>query len=105
LPEKMVEQITSPKSAWNYRSNQTLVAGSRVVSSLRHNRLNYSSSSALVIAIQLILTQCTSSGTTRWSVRSPPDATTVQQDRSRFTLHEGEFTAAQQLINFKFTKY
>jgi hypothetical protein len=44
------------------------------------NRLNYSSSSTLVIAIQLILTQRTSNGTTRWSVGSPPDATTVQQD-------------------------
>jgi hypothetical protein len=64
------------------------------------NRLNYSSSSALVIAIQPILTQCTSNGTTHWSVGSPPDATTVQQDQSRFTSHEGKFTVAQQLINF-----
>jgi hypothetical protein len=38
--------------------------------------------------------------TTHWSVGSPPDATTVQQDRSRFTSHEGEFTITQQLPNF-----
>jgi hypothetical protein len=50
--------------------------------------------------IQPILTQRTSNGTTHWSIGSPPDATTVQQDRSRFTSHEGEFTAAQLLINF-----
>jgi hypothetical protein len=56
------------------------------------NRLNYSGSSALVIAMQTILTQHTSNGTTHWSVGSPPDATTVQQDRSRFTSHKGEFT-------------
>jgi hypothetical protein len=64
------------------------------------NRLNYSGSSALVIAIQVILTQRTSDGTTHWSVGSPPDTTTVQQDRSRFTSHEGEFTITQQLTNF-----
>jgi hypothetical protein len=64
------------------------------------NRLNCSGSSALVIAMQPILTQRTSNGTTLWCVGSPPDATTVQQDRSRFTSHEGEFTVAQQLINF-----
>jgi hypothetical protein len=74
-------------------------------SKMWQNRLNYSGSSALVIAIQLILTQRTSNGTTHWSVGSPPDATTVQQDRSRFTSHEGEFTIAQQLINFQFTVY
>jgi hypothetical protein len=62
--------------------------------------LNYSSSSALVIAIQPILTQHTSNGTTHWSVRSPPDTTTIQQDRSRFTLHEGEFTITRYLTNF-----
>jgi hypothetical protein len=66
---------------------------------LWQNCLNYSDSSALVIAIQTILTQRTSNGTTHWSVGSPPDATMVQQDRSRFTSHEGEFTVAQQLIN------
>jgi hypothetical protein len=59
---------------------------------LWQNRLNYSGSSALVIAIQPILTQRTSNGTTHWTVGSPPDTTTVQQDRSRFTSHEGEFT-------------
>jgi hypothetical protein len=64
------------------------------------NRLNYSSSSALVIAIQLILTQRTSNGTTHWSVGSSPDTTTVQQDQSRFTSHEGEFTITHQLTNF-----
>jgi ribonuclease HI len=41
------------------------------------NRLNYSGSSALVIAILAILTQRTSNGTTHWSVGSPPDTTTV----------------------------
>jgi ribonuclease HI len=35
-----------------------------------------------------------------WSVGSPPDTTTVQQDRSRFTSHEGEFTITAQLLNF-----
>jgi hypothetical protein len=64
------------------------------------NRLNYSSSSALVIAIQPITTQRSSNGTTHWSVGSPPDTTTVQQDRSRFTAHEGEFTITVQLISF-----
>jgi hypothetical protein len=67
---------------------------------LWQNRPNYPGSSALAIAIQPILTQRTSNGTTHWSVGSPPDATTVQQDRSRFTSHEGEFTITQQLINF-----
>jgi hypothetical protein len=64
------------------------------------NRLNYSGSSALVIAIQTILTQHTSNGTIHLSIGSPPDTTTVQQDRSMFTLHEGEFTIAPQLTNF-----
>jgi hypothetical protein len=36
------------------------------------NRLNYSGSSVLVIAIRPILTQRTSNGTTHWSVGSPP---------------------------------
>jgi hypothetical protein len=44
---------------------------------LWQNRLNYSSSSALIIAIQPILTQRTSNGTIHWSVGSPPDTTTV----------------------------
>jgi hypothetical protein len=36
FPEKMVKQITSPKkSALNYRSNQTFIAESLVVSSPR----------------------------------------------------------------------
>jgi hypothetical protein len=64
------------------------------------NRLNYSGSSALVIAIQAILTQHTSNGTIHWSVGSPPDTITVQQDRSRFTSHEGKLTIAPQLTNF-----
>jgi hypothetical protein len=64
------------------------------------NHLNYSSSSALVIAIQAILTQRTANRTIHWSVGSPPDTTTVQQDRCRFTSHEVEFTIAQQLTNF-----
>jgi hypothetical protein len=34
IPKKIVKQITSPKSALNYRSNQTFIAESRVVSSL-----------------------------------------------------------------------
>jgi hypothetical protein len=62
--------------------------------------LNYSGLSALVIIIQAILTQHTSNGTTHWSVGSPPDSTTVTQDRGRFTSHEGEFTITQQLTNF-----
>jgi cytochrome c1 len=37
----------------------------------------------------------------RKSVGSPPDATTVQQDRSRFTSHEGEFTIAHNSSTFK----
>jgi hypothetical protein len=69
---------------------------------LWQNRLNYSGSSALVIAIQPILTQRTSNGITHWSVGSPPDTTTVQQDRSRFTSHErrvyNHITAHQLLI-------
>jgi hypothetical protein len=72
------------------------------------NRLNYSGSSALVIAVQPILTQRTSNGTIRWSVGSPPDTTTVQQDRSRFTSHEGEFynhSTAHQLFKLQKCKY
>jgi hypothetical protein len=34
--------------------------------------------------------QRTSNGTTHWSVGSPPDPTTVTQDRRRFTSHEDE---------------
>jgi hypothetical protein len=67
---------------------------------LWQNRLNYSDSSALVTAIQPIITHCTSNGTTHWSVGSLPDTTTVQQDQSRFTSHEGEFTTTAQFINF-----
>jgi hypothetical protein len=63
--------------------------------SMWQNRLNFSSSSALMIAIQLAITQRTSNGTIHWSVGSPPDTTMVQQDRSRFTSHEGEFTITE----------
>jgi hypothetical protein len=42
----------------------------------------------------------TSNGIIHWSVGSPPDTTTVQQDRSKFTSHEGEFTIIEKLINF-----
>jgi hypothetical protein len=45
---------------------------------LWQNRLNYSGSSALMIAAQLQSAQCTSHGTIPWSVASPPDTTTVQ---------------------------
>jgi hypothetical protein len=68
------------------------------------NCLNYSSSSALIITIQAIVTQCTSNGTTHWSVGSSLNTTTVQQNRSRFTSHEGEFTITPQLTNFSFTE-
>jgi hypothetical protein len=70
---------------------------------LWQNRLNYAGSSALVIVIQSMITQRTSNGTTHWSVGSPPETTMVQQDRNRFTSHEGEFTITVQLINFLFT--
>jgi hypothetical protein len=70
---------------------------------LCQNHLNYSGSSALMIAIQLILTERTSNGTIHWSVGSPPDSTTVQQDRSRFTSRKGKFTISVQLINFEYT--
>jgi hypothetical protein len=81
---------------WSLSARRKVAGGSPVWK----NRLNYFGSNALVIAIQPILTQRTSNGTTHWSVGSPPDATTVQQDRSKFTSHEGEFTIVQQLINF-----
>jgi hypothetical protein len=68
--------------------------------SVWQNCLNYSGSNALVIAIQAILTQRASNGTTYWSVESPPNTTTVQQDQNRFTSHEGEFTITPQLTNF-----
>jgi hypothetical protein len=48
--------------------------------SVWQNRLNYSGSSALITAIQPISFQCTSNGTTHWSIGSPPDTTMVQQD-------------------------
>jgi hypothetical protein len=75
-------------------------AEQRGAGQLWQNRLNYSGSSALVIVILPILTQRISNGTTHWSVGSPPDTTTVQQGRSRFTSHEGEYTITSQLISF-----
>jgi hypothetical protein len=66
--------------------------------SVWQNRLNYSGSSALMIAMQLSLIQRTSNGTIHWFAGSPPDTTTVQQYRGRFTSHEGEFTITEQLI-------
>jgi hypothetical protein len=85
-----------------FRAHQAILAATRApprpprtpptASTLWQNRLNYSGSSALMIAMQLALTQRTSNGTIHGSVRSPPDTTAVQQDRSRFTSYEGEFT-------------
>jgi hypothetical protein len=40
-----------------------------------------------------------------WSVGSPPDTTTVQQDRSRFTSHEGEFTSRNSSSTFNLQSY
>jgi hypothetical protein len=40
-----------------------------------------------------------------WSVGSPPDTTTVQQDRSRFTSHEGEFTSQNSSSTFNLQPY
>jgi hypothetical protein len=47
----------------------------------------------------------TSNGTILWSVGSPPDTTTVQQDRSRFTSHEGEFTSQNSSSTFNLQPY
>jgi hypothetical protein len=69
------------------------------------NRLNYSGSSALLIAVQPQSAQRTSNGTILWSVGSPPDTTTVQQDRSRFTSHEGEFTSRNSSSTFNLQPY
>jgi hypothetical protein len=57
---------------------------------LWQNRLNYSGSSAQTITIQATGSHRTSNRITHWSVGSPPDSTTVTQDRHRFTSHEGE---------------
>jgi hypothetical protein len=72
---------------------------------LWQNRLNYSGSSALMIAVQPQSAQRTSNGTIPWSVGSPPDSTTVQQDRSRFTSHEGEFTSQNSSSTFNLQSY
>jgi hypothetical protein len=57
---------------------------------LWQNRLNYFGSSMQTIAKQATDSRRTLNGTTHWSVGSPPDSTTVTQDRRRFTSHEGE---------------
>jgi hypothetical protein len=61
------------------------------------NRLNYTGSNTQVLSQGL---QRTSNGVTHWSVGSPSDTTTFEQDRCRFTSHEGEFTITAQLITF-----
>jgi hypothetical protein len=43
-----------------------------------------------VIARRATEAQRTSNGTTHWSVGSPPDSTTITQDRHRFTSLEDE---------------
>jgi hypothetical protein len=58
-----------------------------------------------MIAVQLQSAQRTSNGIIPWSVGSPPDTTTVQQDRSRFTLHEGEFTSQNSSSTFNLQPY
>jgi hypothetical protein len=63
------------------------------------NRLNYSGLSALIIAIQPITTQRTSNRNNPLVYRVSARYTMVQQDRSRFTSPEGEFTITVQLIN------
>jgi hypothetical protein len=85
------------------RSASAITASSSL--SLWQNRLNYSGSSALMIAAQLQSAQRTSNGTIPWSVGSPPDTITVQQDRSRFTSHEGEFTSQNSSSTFNLQPY
>jgi hypothetical protein len=63
---------------------------------LWRNRLNYTGSNMQVLSQGL---QRTSNGVTHWSVESSSNTTTVQQDRSRFTSREGEFTITAHLIN------
>jgi hypothetical protein len=58
-----------------------------------------------LIAVQPQSDQRTSNGTILWSVGSPPDTTTVQQDRSRFTSHEGEFTSRNSSSTFNLQPY
>jgi hypothetical protein len=50
--------------------------------------------------MQLALTQRTSNGTIRWSVGSPPDTTTVQQDRSRLTSHKASLQSQNSSSTF-----
>jgi hypothetical protein len=58
-----------------------------------------------MIAVQLQSAQRTSNRTIPWSVGSPPDTTTVQQDRSRFTSHKGEFTSQNSSSAFNLQPY
>jgi hypothetical protein len=82
-----------------------LLGYSDSVALLWQNRSNYSGSSALLIAVHPQSDQRTSNGTILWSVGSPPDTTTVQQDRSRFTSHEGEFTSQNSSSTFNSQPY
>jgi hypothetical protein len=50
FPEKMVKQITSPKSVLEYRSNQTFIAESHIVSSPRAWELDESHKIHLVVS-------------------------------------------------------
>jgi hypothetical protein len=94
-----------PCKRFSVSSGITKVVPTESSQILWQNRLNYSGSSALMIAAQLQSAQCTSNGTIPWSVGSPPDTTTVQQDRSRFTSHEGEFTSQNSSSTFNLQPY
>jgi hypothetical protein len=87
------------------RNNHNHLAHGQMFNKLWQNRSNYSGSSALLIAVQLQSAQRTSNGTILWSVGSPPDSTTVQQDRSRFISHEGEFTSQSSSSTFNLQPY
>jgi hypothetical protein len=83
-PTHGVNSFVGPIFIWKHflRATAVVRVNLQLWYQLWQNRLNYSGSSALVIAIQPILTHRTSNGTTHRSVGSPPDATTVQQDRA-----------------------
>jgi hypothetical protein len=94
---------TQVVTRWSWRLGATSLGaygGAFIGARVWQNRSNYSGSSALLIAVQLQSAQRTSNGTILWSVGSPPDATTVQQDRSRFTSHEGEFASQKSSSTF-----
>jgi hypothetical protein len=95
--EGLPERMQTSKHGWQLMlpGRATTVHTRPQGHKLWQNRLNYSGSSALVIAMQPIITQRTSNGITHWSVGSSPDITTVQQDRGRFISREGEFTTTQ----------